>query len=190
MFHKWHLHFGSELTIIFVFEFIWSPALSDSEGITDGSVSEARGEVDRNVLVPLLKPGGEEHEETVMWKAEVSFRITNSGWRTCCISWHSEGNPSWWRRSCSSSAWPPHRWGYGHGWTPENGHIESPIRLYLLLAKWLSRLIKQPKFIEIVITTPPSSIKQVPFITNKTALNTTNINNVETSYSVYSMHRK
>merc|ERR1719464_142120 len=32
------------------------PALSDSEGITDGSVSEARGEVDRDVLVPLLKP--------------------------------------------------------------------------------------------------------------------------------------
>merc|ERR1712212_559357 len=32
------------------------PALSDSEGITNGSVSEARGEVDRDVLVPLLKP--------------------------------------------------------------------------------------------------------------------------------------
>merc|ERR1711971_471964 len=32
------------------------PAFSNSEGITDGSVSEARGEVDRDVLVPLLKP--------------------------------------------------------------------------------------------------------------------------------------
>ena len=48
-----------------------SPALSDSEGITDGSVSEARGEVDRDVLVPLLKPGGEEDEKTEMWKAIV-----------------------------------------------------------------------------------------------------------------------
>ena len=33
-----------------------SPAFSDSEGITDGSVSEARREVDRDVLVPLLEP--------------------------------------------------------------------------------------------------------------------------------------
>merc|ERR1719189_2182935 len=32
------------------------PAFSDSEGITDGSVSEARGKVDRDVLVPLLEP--------------------------------------------------------------------------------------------------------------------------------------
>ena len=35
----------------------WSPALSDSEGITNGGVSEARRKMDRDVLVPLLEPG-------------------------------------------------------------------------------------------------------------------------------------
>ena len=52
---------------------------------------------------------------------EIPYETSNWGWGTCCISWHSEGNPSWWRQSCSSSAWPQHRWGYGHGWTPETG---------------------------------------------------------------------
>ena len=33
------------------------PAFSDGESITNGGVSEAGGEVDRDVLVPLLKPG-------------------------------------------------------------------------------------------------------------------------------------
>merc|ERR1719436_1522208 len=32
------------------------PALSDSEGVSDGSVSEARRDVDRHVLVSLLEP--------------------------------------------------------------------------------------------------------------------------------------
>ena len=37
-----------------------APAFSDGEGVTDGSVSEAGGEVDRDVLVPLLKPEKDE----------------------------------------------------------------------------------------------------------------------------------
>ena len=40
-----------------------SPAFSDGEGVTDGSVSEAGREVDRDVLVPLLEPEHEKAEQ-------------------------------------------------------------------------------------------------------------------------------
>ena len=53
--------------------------------------------------------------------------------QTCCTSWRSAGNPSWWQRSCSSSAWPQHQWGYVHGWTPNNKTVSLPSSLKLTL---------------------------------------------------------
>ena len=45
------------------------PAFSDGESITNGGVSEAGGEVDRDVLVPLLKPsnGGYHNNPSTTW---------------------------------------------------------------------------------------------------------------------------